>query len=76
MKQFTVKRNNKIIGINIEAKTASEAIDKAQDDYSYEEFGQGGALTERDVLKEDEYLNAVFTAVEEEDEIEKIDSVS
>lgn len=75
MKQFTVKRNDEVISVEVEAETSEKAIEKVQDDYSYENFGQGGALTERDISRENEYLKGKFTATEE-DEIEKVDSVS
>ena len=76
MKNYTVKRNDEVIGSEIEAETAEKAIEKARGNYSWDNFGQAGALTEFDVSRENEFLNATFTALEEEDEIEKIDSVS
>jgi len=41
-----------------------EAIDKAIDEWMYDEFGQVGALREDEIVKEEKFLNAKFIASE------------
>lgn len=64
MRTITVFRNDEIIKV-IEDTDISEqeAIEQAQDDFSYENFGQAGALTERDISKEEDFLNGKFRVI-------------
>jgi hypothetical protein len=59
---YTIKRNGVIIAEEIEANSPDEAIDKATSDWCYEVFGQGGALTPKQVSQESYFFNADFTA--------------
>ena len=43
-----------------EAENSVEAVDKALDRWSYDKFGQGGALTESEILEEDSFLEGNF----------------
>lgn len=70
---FEVKRIGKCIECNqdtvsylgeFEANTEQEAIDKAIKFWIYNEFGEGGALIEDDVFKEEKFFNAKFIAKE------------
>lgn len=70
---YEVKRIGKCIECNqdtvldlgeFEASTEQEAIDKAIADWIYEIFGEGGALREDDIVKEEKFLNAKFIANE------------
>lgn len=70
MKYFTVYRNNQYIN-TVEAESAEKAIELTQEEYSHDNFGSAGALTERDVSRENEYLKAEFTAVEGSDDDEE-----
>ena len=47
-----------------DTETKEEAIEKAQENWLYEQFGQAGALRENDLRKEEEFLNADFHAKE------------
>lgn len=45
----------------VRAHTEDDAINQVQDRFLFDNFGQGGALTEHDVAKETEYLNGDFS---------------
>lgn len=47
-----------------EAETEQEAINKALEEWGYDNFGQAGALRENDQTKEEMFLNAKFIAIE------------
>ena len=66
MKNYTVKRNGIILMEEVRAHTDDDAISQVQDRFLFDNFGQGGALTEIEVTQETEYLDGDFTA-----EIEK-----
>jgi len=61
MNLYTVKRNGVILMEEVRAHTEDDAINQVQDRFLFDNFGQGGALTEHDVAKETEYLNGDFS---------------
>jgi hypothetical protein len=65
-KEYVVYRNNRAIGTEY-AETEDEAIDKAINRYSYENWGQGGALTPSEVRAEEDWLSGGFSAERAED---------
>lgn len=65
-KEYIVYRNNKEIGTEY-AETEDEAIDKAINRYSYDNWGQGGALTSSEVRAEEDWLSGGFRAERAED---------
>jgi hypothetical protein len=58
---YTVKRNKNFLA-EVDVNSEKEAIDKAQDDWLYEKFGQGGALREGEKTEEEKFLGGTFTA--------------
>jgi len=48
----------------IETETKEEAIDKAIQNWSYDHFGQAGALRENELREEEIFLNGKFKARE------------
>lgn len=63
MRTITVFRNKTIIKVIEDTEiSGEEAIAQAQDDFMFENFGQGGALTEIQISKEEKFLNAEFRA--------------
>jgi len=65
MNNYTVKRNGVVLMEEVRAHTEDDAISQVQDRFLFDNFGQGGALTEHQISRENEYLNAEFTAEEE-----------
>ena len=61
---YTVKRNGEILMEEVRAHSEEDAIQQVQDRWSWDNFGQAGALTEHQISRENEYLNAEFTAEE------------
>ena len=47
-----------------DTETEKDAINKAIENWDYENFGQAGALRERDERKNEEFLDAKFIAKE------------
>ena len=64
-KCMTCDKESEIFLGEFEAQTSEEAIQKAQDDWSYEKFGQAGAIREEDIAEEEEFLNGEFIAKEQ-----------
>jgi hypothetical protein len=62
---YIVKRNQEIIGCEIDARSKEDAITIAVDNWSYNNFGQAGAMTESQLATEREWLRAEFTAYTE-----------
>jgi hypothetical protein len=45
-----------------EGITEQEAINKAIKNWIYEQFGEAGALKDNDIMKEERFLNAMFSS--------------
>lgn len=62
MRNISVLQNGEIISIQEESILSDEeAILKAQEDWLYYQFGQAGALTEKDIQIENKFLKSTFT---------------